>query len=111
MPTAILSMYGPTNMHSLPYLQRFSNLKMSNLACTPDVLAAGTRYDDPPSEWKIPSGPGDYIKPRSLMGIHIFHRGIIAEFLIRGLSRHEDGTLSLPERGSVSEEEIDEISK
>lgn len=103
-------MYGPTDMHNLPYLQRFSNLKLSSLACTPDVLAAGTHYDEPPTEIAIPTGPNDYLRPRGIMAINLFHRGIVAEFLVRGLVKSADGTLRLPERGSASKEEIDAIS-
>ncbi|KAI9049605.1 hypothetical protein LZ554_006631 [Drepanopeziza brunnea f. sp. 'monogermtubi'] len=112
-PSAIFSMYGPTNLHHLPYLHRFAHLNISNWPCTPEVLAAGTRYDAPPTEIPIPTPglPGDdYILPRSVLAIHLFSRGLIADFLVRGLVRDADGTLGLPEKGSASNEEIDAIS-
>lgn len=95
-------------MHSLPYLERFS--KRSTLPCTPDVLAAATNYNRPPTEQAIVTDE-DYAKPRSVMGMTVFRKSIITEFLIKGLVRQEDGTLRLPEPGSVRKEEVDAISK
>ncbi len=94
-------------MHNLPYLERFS--KRSTLPCTPDVLAAATSYDRPPTKQEIVTDE-DYGKPRSVMGMTVFRKGIIAEFLIKGLVRQDDGTLRLPEPGSVRKEEVDAIS-
>ena len=45
------------------------------------------------------------------MGQTIFRRGLIPEFLLRGLILHDDSTnWSLPESGCVSKDEVDSIS-
>ena len=44
------------------------------------------------------------------MALQIFKTETIAEFLLRGLLKTENGELTLPEKGSVSDEEIEEIS-
>ncbi|KAL2067735.1 hypothetical protein VTL71DRAFT_15831 [Oculimacula yallundae] len=105
-PAAILSLYGPTNFHHLPYQQRGRFSQRCNLLCTSETLAAATEYSHPPTETMI--GRKDH--PRGTMARQIFEQGLIAEFLIKGLLRERDGTLRLPEQGSVSKEEIDEIS-
>jgi hypothetical protein len=109
-PTAILSLYGPTNMYALPSLHsdRFARLILPS--CTSEVLAAGTSYDQPPTEFSVPQRTDDYRRPRTVMFLTILRKAMLREYLLRGLIRGEDGKLRLPERGSVSKEEIDEIS-
>ncbi|KAL5319399.1 hypothetical protein ACEPPN_012451 [Leptodophora sp. 'Broadleaf-Isolate-01'] len=109
-PNAILSMYGPTTLHSLHYQQRGRFSKRCSLPCTSETLAAATNYAQPPTETKVGQFGQDNYRPRSIMARHLFERGIIAEFLVKGLLRQSDGSLRLPEQGSVSKEEIDEIS-
>jgi hypothetical protein len=77
---------------------------------TPDSLAAATDYETPPHNVSVPKTSDDYLRPRGIMGMNIFRRGLIAEFMIKGLLRDDSG-LKLPELGSASNEEIDEISK
>jgi hypothetical protein len=45
------------------------------------------------------------------MILTIIRNAMLREYLLRGLIRGEDGKLRFPERGSVSKEEIDEISE
>lgn len=47
-----------------------------------------------------------FLHPRNLLGLTMFVREIIPEFLVRGIV---DG--KLPEKGSVTEEEIEKISE
>ncbi|PBP24836.1 hypothetical protein BUE80_DR004233 [Diplocarpon rosae] len=109
-PKAILSMYGPTNLHHLPYLHRFAANPGSTLPCTADVLAAATTYENPPTDIPVPKSAKDRVRPRQIMAMNVFQRGLVAEFLLQGLVRLDDGTLSLPEPGCVSKEEVDAIS-
>ncbi|CAL3966121.1 hypothetical protein PZA11_002880 [Diplocarpon coronariae] len=109
-PKAILSMYGPTNLHHLPYLHRFVANPGSTLPCTAEVLAAATTYDNPPTDTPLPKSARDCIRPRQIMAMNIFQRSLVAEFLLKGLVRMDDGSLRLPEQGCVSKEEVDAIS-
>lgn len=64
----------------------------------------------PPKSFK------DFVfNPRQQVGAEIFRRGLVAEFLLRGLIRHcPDGSTiewQLPEKGEAQEFEIDGISK
>lgn len=48
------------------------------------------------------------------MALYVFRESKIVKFLLRGLVRggvREGGELRLPERGSIANEEIDDISK
>lgn len=53
--------------------------------------------------------------PRRQIGMQVFHRGLVAEFLLRGLIRRclDDGTVEwrFPDNGAVPESEIDAISQ
>ncbi|KAH7310042.1 Alpha/Beta hydrolase protein [Rhexocercosporidium sp. MPI-PUGE-AT-0058] len=109
-PSAILSMYGPTTLHSLPYHPRGRFSQRCSLPCTYETLAAATNYAHPPTEQQITQTGQDNYRPRSIMARHLFERGIVAEFLVRGLVRGSDGQLGFPERGCVSKKELDEIS-
>jgi pimeloyl-ACP methyl ester carboxylesterase len=130
LPTAILSMYGPTNMHSLPYLNRGRLPHLPDPRVTPEMIAAAFDYNNPPTEIAIPTVMEDYSKPRALVSLKVFKTAIIAEFLLRGpvkkergrlrriagfffrdLVRKESNKLSLPKKGCVSDNEIDEISE
>jgi len=109
-PSAILSMYGPTTIHSLQYQQKGRFSKRCNLPCTPETLAAAINYGQPPTEKRISQTGQDNYRPRNVMARHLFESGIMAEFLIKGLVRGKQGELCFPEPGSVSKEEIDAIS-
>ena len=110
-PAAILSMYGPTTLHSVQYQQQGRFSKRCSLPCTTETLAAATNYAQPPTEKKISQTAQDKYAPRNIMARHLFERGIVAEFLVKGLVRGTDGSLAFAEKGSVSKEEIDDISK
>lgn len=109
-PSAILSMYGPTTIHSLQYQQKGRFTKRCSLPCTAETLAAATNYGQPPTEKKISQTGQDNYRPRNIMARHLFENGIMAEFLIKGLVRGKDGELYFPQPGSVSKDEIDKIS-
>jgi hypothetical protein len=97
-------------MHNVPSLgmSRFSNFPPP--PPTPELLTAAT-FKAPPTEFSPPKHMKDYMRARSRMGERIFGAGLIAEFLIRGLQKDETGKPKLPEKGSVSEEEVNVISK
>jgi len=111
-PTAILSLYGPTNLHSLPWM----NLNFSSLVLrdpTPALLAAATNYEQPPSDLVLSST--DTTHPRRHMGQHIYRKELLAVFLLRGLVYEDSNEISglrLPERerDNVTAAEIDSIS-
>jgi hypothetical protein len=85
--------------------------KLNLPPCTSELLAAGTHYDHPPTEFAVPSRTDDFRRPRSVMIFSIIRKALLREYLMRGLVRGEDGKLRFPEIGSVSKEEIDEISE
>jgi hypothetical protein len=100
-------------MHNLPYLNR-GHLSVANCPlpdCTAELLASATDYENPPSGFAIPRAAEDYKRPRRYFGLHIFREAVICEVLKRGLVRGEDGKLSLPKKGSLTEQEINDISK
>jgi acetyl esterase/lipase len=98
-------------MHNVPSLGTGRFSKLPPLPPTPELLAATTTFESPPTEIAPPKNAEDYMRPRGLIGRKVFTESLIAEFLINGLLRDESGTLKLPEKGSVSEEQIDAISK
>jgi hypothetical protein len=123
-------MYGPTNMHSLPYLNRGRLPRLPDPQVTSEMIAAAFDDNNPPTEIAIPTVQEDYTKPRALISLKVFKSAIIAEFLLRcpvkkergrlrtiasfvfrGLVRKESKKLTLPKKGCVSDEEIDEISE
>lgn len=108
---AILSLYGPTNMNGLPSLHSDRLSKLMLPPCTPELLTAGTYFEQPPTEFPVVQKPEDYKRPRTVMVLSIFRKALLREYLLRGLTRTEDGKLKLPERGSITKQEIDEISK
>jgi hypothetical protein len=110
-PTAILSLHGPTNMNGLPSLHSDRLSKLLLPPCTPELLNAGTYYDHPPTEFPVVQKPEDYKRPRTVMILTVFRKALLREYLLRGLVRSDDGKLRLPERGLVTKDEIDEISR
>lgn len=109
-PIAILSMYGPTDMNRVPYLQRGRLSKYDAPKCTPEVLAEATNFPRPPSDTGCFPKSSGFSTPRSQISFAMFRGGTTAEFLLKGLVRGEDGTLRMPEKGCVSREEINAIS-
>lgn len=110
-PVAILSLYGPTNLHRVPYLQRGRLPHYKAPVFTHEILAAGTNYAKPPTDTGCPAMSQAFSTPRSQINLAMFRNSIIAEFLLNGLTRHEDETLEMPAKGCVRPEQIDEISK
>lgn len=110
-PAAILSMYGPTNFHSLPWLNRGRLARMQCKPCTPSLLAEATDYHNPPTELALPASAKDLQRPRMSISLTFFREAILPEFLLKGLVRDENGNLAMPKKGCVSKKEIDGISK
>lgn len=100
-------------MRNLRFLNRgrLSDTSCTIPNCTPEFLASATDYTNPPSGFANPLSEGDYKRQRRYLGLRIFREGIVSEVLLRGLVRGEDGKLGLPEKGSVTEQEIYDISK
>lgn len=113
LPCAILPISAPTDMHSLPFLNRgrLSTTKCWIPKCTPEFLASATDYANPPNGFAIPLSEEDNKRPRRYLGLRIFREGVVSEVLVRGLVRGEDEKLRLPEKGSATEQEINDISK
>ena len=97
-------------MNALPSLHSDRLSKLILPACTSEFLAAATYFDQPPTEFPVVQKPEDYKRPRTGMVLTLFRKALIREYLLRGLVRGEDGKLRLPERGSITKDEIDEIS-
>jgi hypothetical protein len=112
-PVAILVFYPPTDMHNLRYPNR-GRLSIENcpiLDCTPDLLASATDYENPPSKFAVSQSEEDLERPRRHFALNMFRQSIVAEVLLRGLVRCDNGELRLPEKGSVTTKAIDAISK
>ncbi|PVH69967.1 alpha/beta-hydrolase [Cadophora sp. DSE1049] len=109
-PTGILSLYGPTDMNSLPALHSDRLAKIILPSCTSEILAAGTNFDQPPTQFAVTTKPEDYRRPRSVMILTVFRKGMLKEYLLRGLIRSDDGKLKFPGKDSVTKEELDKIS-
>ena len=97
-------------MNALPSLHSDRLSKLILPPCTSELLTAGTYYDSPPTEFPVVQKTEDYKRPRTVMVLNIFRKALLREYLLRGLVRGEDGKLRLPERGSITKDEIDEIS-
>lgn len=97
-------------MNRLPSLSSDRLSKLNLPPCTSGLLAAETYYDHPPTEFPVVQKPEDYKRPRTVMILTVFRKALLREYLLRGLTRGEYGKLRLLERGSITKEEIDEIS-
>jgi len=119
-PKAIVSLYGPTNFHKIPYL----NLGPRRPEVWPipdasnDLLAQATNFPVPPTEFPMPTRTEDFKSPRHCMGQHIYRGELLGDFLVKGLLRDiemVDGQsferLRLPTKGESKPEEINDISK
>lgn len=116
-PSALLILYAPTNMHSLPYSGRGRLSALTIPPASHGLLFEATDYESPPSEKAIANCALDYLSPRVVMSTHVFREEIVTELLLKGLKENgENGSgepeeLKLPERGSVPVDEVDEISE
>lgn len=110
-----MAIYGPTNLHNLPYTPKGPFAQLELPECTPDMLIGATSYASPPTGTPPPKSKEDFLNPRRIMGITMFRRAVTVEFLLRGLinlgEKGEPPILSLPEQGIVGKDEIDRISK
>jgi acetyl esterase/lipase len=97
-------------MLHLPFISRGAPFEFPLPPVTPEMLALSTDFTKPPTGTPAPIAPADFMKPRGLMELQIFKTETITEFLLRELLKTENRELSLPEKGSVSDGQIEEIS-
>ncbi|THW57350.1 alpha/beta-hydrolase [Aureobasidium pullulans] len=113
-PSAILAIYGPTNMHRLPRRTTTTGpLASLKIPCpSPETLKEITNYDCPPSNTPRPTSAAEWLSPRTKMGIYMFRSETVVDLLLHGLTQIEqDGKrlLAFPQAGSATKEEIDQI--
>jgi hypothetical protein len=115
-PVAILSLYGPTDLHSISYLNKglISTLDIPE----PDFNALRTIFDfkTPPTQIPPVKTREEWLTPRNLLGMYMFRSSTTAAFLLRGLCSSKAGNsespeLRYPSSGDVSPSEVDAISK
>ena len=97
-------------MFHLPYLSRGTLSKFPFPPITQPLLALAVDFAHPPTGTPAPATATDFMKPRAVMALQIIRSESLTEFLLRGLVKDEKGELSLPAKGSVSDEEVREIS-
>jgi hypothetical protein len=100
-------MYRPTDMHNVLSLgkgQLYNGLPNVEDLC-------GAILEVPSTEFSLVEEVADYLRPRSLMILMISIEGLMTECLIKGIQQDETGILKLLQKGSVSKEEINAISK
>jgi hypothetical protein len=112
LPTAIISLYGPTNFHTITWRR---DLLADVGDCDVLSLAQELRWRDPPTE--IPDGGLE----RYDMICHIYREELLGAFLCLGVTettRFTDDTeteyeviVELPLENIVSGKELDAISK
>lgn len=110
-PKAIFLLAGPTNLLTLKNPRRpLGGGKLDALVShipldpSPEFMASAM-FPSPVANTTPVVGLEGFLHPRNLLGLAIFVKEIIPEFLVRGIV---DGRL--PEKGSVPEEEIEKIS-
>lgn len=110
-PTAILSIYGATNLHDLPYLAK--GLIHNTEIPTPDseLLKAVTNFDSPPTNTPSPRNPTEWLTERTKLGFYIMRAELTAALMIKGLVKGADGRLSLPDKAGLAKEDIEAICK
>lgn len=99
-------------MLDLPHLNRpLAGGRLGHLnfpsEASPELLKASIQ-PSPSTNVPSPKSLEDTLSPRVIMPMILFRKGVIAEFLLRGII---DGGTKLPEKGSVAEEEIKSISE
>ena len=104
-PSCIISMYGPTNLLSLAPVRRGGFKDFTLPPMSPQQLKAAL-IEPPPTETPAPKTPEEFMGPRMLLGLAVIGGNIVGEFLVRNLVDGE-----LPEKGSVHEDAVKEISK
>lgn len=88
---------------------RLSHIQFPDDA-SPELIEGAIR-NPPPTQIPTPTSAEDFLSPRSFLGILLFKKNIVSEFLLRGFIEGKDGVKRLPEKGSVPEDEIKAISK
>ncbi len=77
-PNAILSLYGPTNFHDIPWLDRkFNDLPPYSST----ILMDATTYENPPTIWPREEDSPEQRQARKIMGQHIYRSEVLAAFL------------------------------
>ncbi|KAH8811042.1 Alpha/Beta hydrolase protein [Xylogone sp. PMI_703] len=114
-PKAILLIYGPTDMSNINNFGKRPLIggQLPELIIPEDAppeLLEAVIQKPPPTHIPSPRRLEDFLSPRSVLGLVSFRKGVITEFLLRGLVKGKNGVLKLPEKGSVGENEIKSIS-
>lgn len=110
-PKAILSIYGATDLHDLPYLAKgpLHNIDLP----TPDSesLKAVLNFNSPPTNTPRPSNPKEWFTERTKLGFYVMRAELTPALMIKGLTKGADGHLSLPDKAGLAKEDIDAICK
>lgn len=110
-PQSILLIAGPTNLFEVRRLGRpLGGGALAELAQvipmdpSPEFIKSAMF---PTPQTSIPQTPGleGFMQPRSLLGLSVFLKSILPEFIVRGIV---DG--KLPEKGTAKEEDLKYIS-
>lgn len=113
-PSAIIPIYGPTDMHNIPYQAKGPLAALDIAVLSSDEIRLATSFDHPPPNTPLPVG-GEWLNGRTKTGLSMFRIEITAELLLRVLTRSKVEGLpdefSFPRLGDVTREEIDEISE
>ncbi|THW05936.1 alpha/beta-hydrolase [Aureobasidium pullulans] len=113
-PSAILAIYGPTNMHQLPRRATTTGpLATLEVPCpSSETMEEITNYNCPPSNTPRPTSAAEWLSPRTKMGIYMFRSETVVDLLLHGLTQTEqDGNrhLAFPQAGGATKEEINQI--
>ncbi|RAQ54517.1 hypothetical protein AFGD_003728 [Aspergillus flavus] len=114
-PAAILSIYGPTDLRRIQPVKGGPLTSVDMPELTSERISSVVDMERPIASTPPLKSFEDFVfNPRQQVGAEVFRRGLVAEFLLRGLIRHcPDGSTiewQLPEKGEAQEFEIDGIS-
>ncbi|PVH70700.1 alpha/beta-hydrolase [Cadophora sp. DSE1049] len=101
-PIAVVSLYGPTNMHGVVSL---GSSRLSQYPRMEVRLDQATNFGEPPTYIEPPEKEEDFLTPRAAMTRFMIMESLVPYVLIRGLPN-----CNWPQASSVSDEEIDAIS-
>jgi len=111
-PKAILTFSTPTDIDNIPFLNRGG---LSGPDCSDEMLTEATDFNNPPFELPLPQTEEENSNPRRFMRLQTFREDLHHELWFRGLPLHKDengkNLRCWPQKGCVSQEEINEFSK
>jgi hypothetical protein len=113
--SAILSIYGPTDMNDLRYLVEDPLAGLDISAPKSATLHAATNFARPLTNTPAPTATSEWLTDRARVGLDMFQAEATMGFLLRSLTILKDETgkdeYTFPKTGRVSKEEVDQISK